>query len=165
MEFQNDEINVLGTMAIGGASTMGHDLFQAPADLIKQRMQLCKNLSFTQTVKNVVNAEGPTGLFRSYPITVFMNIPYQAVVVCVNENLKTIIKPAERSNPHSWYFFCAGVAGGVAGIVTNPLDVVRTRLQTQTLAPSCTKLERQWAKSAAFNDGGKTQSGQAAMKE
>ena len=59
-----------------------------------------------------------------------MNIPYSACVVTVNENLKTFIKPWDRKHSHLWYFACAGVAGGIAGLFTNPLDVVKTRLQT-----------------------------------
>ena len=82
------------------------------------------------------------GLFRSYPLTVFMNIPFFATVVCVNENAKTYIKPWERSNPTLWYFGIAGVAGGIAGVFTNPLDVVKTRIQTQDLNTSCKKLQR-----------------------
>ena len=70
------------------------------------------------------------GLYRSYPVTVFMNLPFTSVVVCVNENMKTLVKPWQRDNPHAWYFVCAGVAGGLAGVFTNPMDVVKTRLQT-----------------------------------
>lgn len=52
------------------------------------------------------------------------------MVVCVNENMKTLLRPMDREKPHFWYFLCASVAGGTAGVITNPLDVIKTRLQT-----------------------------------
>lgn len=120
-------------MSIGAVSTFAHDFFGTPADIVKQRLQLCKHLTARKVVYDIINTEGFKGLYRSYPVTVFMNVPFMSVVVCVNENMKTMVKPWQRDNPHAWYFFCAGVAGGLAGVLTNPLDVVKTRLQTQEL--------------------------------
>ena len=95
---------------------------------MKQRMQLCNSVSVLQTFRNIVREEGFRGLYRSYPITVSMNIPFASCVVCCNENLKTVVRPWERQNSYIWYFLCAGISGGLAGLMTNPLDVVKTRL-------------------------------------
>ena len=140
LNFKNESFNMVSTMSIGALSTFAHDFFVTPADIIKQRLQLCKSLTARQCFVDIISNEGIRGLYRSYPVTVFMNLPYMSMVVCVNENMKTWLKPWDRSQPHAWYFLCAGVAGGMAGIATNPLDVVKTRLQTQELQPSCKKL-------------------------
>ena len=95
---------------------------------MKQRLQLCKNLTVTQCFKDIIRDEGLRGLYRSYPLTVSMNIPFASCVVCANENLKTVIRPWERTHSYFWYFVCAGFAGGLAGLMTNPLDVIKTRL-------------------------------------
>ena len=91
-------------------------------------MQLCKNLSFRKAFHGITDQSGLKGLYRSYWVTLSMNVPYAAVVVSVNENMKTLVQPWNRKHQHTWYFICAGVAGGAAAVVTNPLDVVKTRL-------------------------------------
>jgi hypothetical protein len=73
-----------------------------------------------------------------------MNIPFASTVVCCNENIKTMIRPSERPHSYLWYFLCAGMAGGIAGLVTNPMDVVKTRLQIQEVQPSCIRLKDLW---------------------
>jgi solute carrier family 25 iron transporter 28/37 len=95
---------------------------------IKQRLQLCNTLTARQAFRDILKEGGIKMLYKSYPITVLMNVPFASTVVCCNENLKTMTKPWERQNPLGWYFLCAGISGAVAGFITNPFDVVKTRL-------------------------------------
>jgi hypothetical protein len=89
---------------------------------------LCNNLTARQCLKNIIKEEGFKGLYRSYFLTVMMNSPFASAVVCANENLKTFVKPWDKANPLPWYFLCAGISGGIAGMLTNPFDVTKTRL-------------------------------------
>ena len=45
LHYNNEEFEVLNTMLIGAAATFAHDFFITPSDVIKQRLQLCKNLT------------------------------------------------------------------------------------------------------------------------
>eukprot|EP00419_Tripos_fusus_P024405 CAMPEP_0172709776 /NCGR_PEP_ID=MMETSP1074-20121228/55266_1 /TAXON_ID=2916 /ORGANISM="Ceratium fusus, Strain PA161109" /LENGTH=350 /DNA_ID=CAMNT_0013533083 /DNA_START=15 /DNA_END=1067 /DNA_ORIENTATION=- len=118
----------------GAAAQFSHDLFLTPADVVKQRMQLGSHSSATKCLMNIVRLEGVPALFRSMPTTLAMNMPFGAVLVAVNESLKDIMGLEESIHTRRGlvsYFFSAGVAGGVAASVTQPLDVIKTRLQTQ----------------------------------
>lgn len=57
-----------------------------------------------------------------------MNIPQHGFTVGINENLKIKFKPKQKRIKYLWYFLCAGVAGAIAVMITNPLDVIKTRL-------------------------------------
>ena len=50
-------------------------------------------MSAKEAIRSLIKEEGYRGLYRSYPVTVMMNIPFASVVVSVNENLKTYVQP------------------------------------------------------------------------
>ena len=66
-----------------------------------------------------------------------MNVPFSAALVSINENLKVMSKPTESNYTFSLYFGCAFIAGALAAVITNPLDVTKTRLQTQNMDMTC----------------------------
>jgi solute carrier family 25 iron transporter 28/37 len=118
----------------GAASQFSHDLILTPADVVKQRMQLgCGATSF-EAARSILRREGAAALFRSLPTTLAMNLPFGSILVAANESFKHSMGLEESSDERSvlpWYFVSAGVSGGIAAAATQPLDVIKTRLQTQ----------------------------------
>jgi hypothetical protein len=62
------------------------------------------------------------------------DIPYAIVTLLTYEHLKTVWKTrAEKKFPdvpnRAWDLLVGGLAGGVGSFVTNPMDVIKTRLQ------------------------------------
>ena len=130
----------------GVLATTLHDAVLTPMDVVKQRLQLGYYSGVVDCVRTIVREEGAVALFRSYPTTVLMNVPYASLVVSSNESVKKLLNPSGELNMPV-YLFAGAVSGAVASFFTNPLDVVKTRLQTQSLrttiapaAPSSTAL-------------------------
>lgn len=115
---------------IGALATISHDAFLTPSDWIKQRMQLTR-MGTLEWIRDTIKNEGFRALYKAYPITILMNIPFAFVIVSANENIKVYAKPKIQKHPLPYYFGWAFIAGWIAGFATNPLDVVKTRLQTQ----------------------------------
>jgi solute carrier family 25 (mitochondrial iron transporter), member 28/37 len=120
--------------AAGVIATTLHDAILTPMDVVKQRLQLGYYTGVTNCIRTIVKEEGVTAFYRSYPTTVAMNVPYAAVVVATNESMKKILNPSGNMNLPV-YLLSGAVAGAAAALFTNPLDVVKTRLQTQRCRP------------------------------
>jgi len=110
-------------------------LILTPSDVVKQRLQLGQFRTTMECVNFLWATEGFKGFFRSVPITLVMNVPYSSIMVASNESIKKIWSPSGKHNMFS-YFICAGMAASIAAILTNPLDVIKTRLQTQSYLSS-----------------------------
>ena len=129
----------LAAAASGALATVLHDAVLTPIDVVKQRLQLGYYKGALDCMRSMLREEGAMAFMRSYPTTVAMNIPYAATVVATNESLKEVLNP-HRDHDMLAYLLSGAGAGALAAFVTNPLDVIKSRLQTQRCRPSFTTL-------------------------
>lgn len=66
----------------------------------------------------------------SYPTTLAISIPFNAIQYTLYEHLKRVLNPTHEYSPSTHMISGAG-AGAVAAAVTTPLDVAKTMLQTR----------------------------------
>lgn len=129
-----------------------------PVDVIKERRQVQADLgkyhykSDLDAIKQIKATEGIRGLYRAYGATVLSFGPFSALYFTFYENIKgavvkndpaTYLKKVNKegedgkkaAHTQDIGFFqsmlCSMLAGGVASVMTNPLDMAKLRLQVQ----------------------------------
>jgi len=137
----------VGASVAGATATLLHDTIMCPMDTIKQRMQLGHYTSVYDAFVTIVktSGEGWMGLYRSFGVTLLSNLPYGMIMFTTNEWLRgtllqwkhgsdMIIKQQQQQHLDLATTLLAGMgAGAVAAGLTSPLDLVKTRLQTQNM--------------------------------
>lgn len=118
----------------GATAALSHDICMTPFDVVKQRMQLGYYKNMSHCFKSVIKTEGIGAFYIAFPTTVMMNIPFGMIMVAANESAKKVLNPTGKYDIAS-SMIAGSIAGGIAAFFTNPLDVVKTRLQTQNLQP------------------------------
>ena len=153
----------LAAAACGAMATTLHDAVLTPLDVVKQRLQLGFYDGVTDCVRTIIKQEGVGALFRSYPTTLLMNWPYASVLVATNETIKETMRQARgpghkagKDDPLSGaeFLLSGALAGAVAAAVTTPLDVLKTRLQTQGLSVAAPLAPTVDARPSARRGGG-----------
>ncbi|KAK3189304.1 hypothetical protein Dsin_028865 [Dipteronia sinensis] len=122
--------------------------FVCPLDVIKTRLQVhglpegaqsCRTGSIIVTsLQNIVKNEGLKGLYRGLSPTILALLPNWAVYFTVYERLKDLLHSHGHGSNQLTVgenMLAAAGAGVATSITTNPLWVVKTRLQTQAMRP------------------------------
>jgi hypothetical protein len=77
-------------------------------------------------------------MFSGYKATIFRDLPFSALQFAFYEQERKLAKDwiGHRDIGLALEILTATTAGGMAGVLTCPLDVVKTRIQTQKNSPS-----------------------------
>eukprot|EP00906_Rhabdomonas_costata_P026291 RCo037450 len=120
----------------GACATVGHDLFHTPFDVLKQRLQISGGtVGVVAMIKKVLMTEGVRAFYVSMPTTILMNVPFSSAHFATYETVKTLLGASDTDMEHSFwkYAVAGGLGGACGGIVSNPLDVIKTRQQVGAL--------------------------------
>ncbi|CAI9775137.1 unnamed protein product [Fraxinus pennsylvanica] len=135
--------DVLYDASAGAAAGAIAATFVCPLDVIKTRLQVHglpelhpshKGSVILTSLRNIVRNEGVKGLYRGLSPTLTALLPNWAVYFTVYGHLKELLHSHEDRNDQLSFglnMIAASGAGAATSIATNPLWVVKTRLQTQ----------------------------------
>ncbi|SOV17058.1 mitochondrial carrier protein, putative [Plasmodium sp. gorilla clade G2] len=107
-------------------------IIRLPFEILKQNMQVSGNISMLKAIYNISNKNDlPKYLFNSYLIMVAREIPFDCIQYFLWESLKEKgkkdFKKLSDKHPTLMSALCGGMAGGIAGFLTTPVDVIKSR--------------------------------------
>jgi len=115
-----------------------------PTEVIKTRSQTSSYGALTNpslaTAKLVWKADGLKGFYRGFGTTVMREIPFASLQFPMYEFFKYRLSYLLYHKPSSLRPFeaslCGSAAGGIAAVLTTPLDVLKTRVMLDLRDPS-----------------------------
>jgi len=138
-------------LAAGALSELASSVVVVPQEVIKSRMQLGANPSVStggwlttqsnyrnavHAIVSIVREEGVRGLYAGFRACVAVDCTFGAIQFVLYEHLKSLhrlrtgkLPTDELSTAEA--LGAGAAAGGLAGLATNPLDVVAARLMVQ----------------------------------
>ncbi|CAL5203715.1 unnamed protein product [Lathyrus oleraceus] len=139
---------ILFNAASGASAGVIAATFVCPLDVIKTRFQVhgvphfangtVKGSVIVSSLQQIFHKEGLRGMYRGLAPTVLALLPNWAVYFTMYEQLKSLLHSDDENHHHlpvGANMAAAAGAGAATTLFTNPLWVVKTRLQTQGMRP------------------------------
>ena len=131
--------NALISSAIAAA---GSCVVSVPQECIKQNLVTGVYSSFREAVTLIYQTKGIAGFYNAWRPTMARNVPFVITTFTVNDYVKTRIMNKKRQQHGKKKAATVGLSplenltigissAFLGGIVTNPIDVVKTRMMTQ----------------------------------
>lgn len=135
----------LAYLASGFIADLAASVVYVPSEVLKTRLQLQGRYnnpffnsgynyrSTLHATRTIIKEEGFAALFYGYKATLFRDLPFSALQFAFYEQEQKWAKEyvGGKDIGLGLEILTATTAGGMAGVMTCPLDVVKTRIQTQ----------------------------------
>ncbi|KAF2430143.1 mitochondrial carrier [Tothia fuscella] len=135
----------LAYLSAGFIADLAASPLYVPSEVLKTRLQLQgrhNNPFFNSgynyrgtvhAIRRIYAHEGFPALFHGYKATLVRDLPFSALQFAFYEQEQKLAKAwcGRRDIGLGLEIFTGATAGGMAGVITCPLDVVKTRIQTQ----------------------------------
>ncbi|XP_056262229.1 mitochondrial glycine transporter B-like [Pseudoliparis swirei] len=134
--FQDSRPGAAGAVLLGGGARAVAGVVMLPVTVIKARFE-CGRYSYgsvTGALRSVCRTEGPAALFSGLVATLLRDVPFSGLYVMFYSQAKASL-PKDISTSASAplaNFGCGLLAGVSASLVTQPADVVKTRVQVNS---------------------------------
>ncbi|KAI9264370.1 mitochondrial carrier domain-containing protein [Phascolomyces articulosus] len=136
---------VVSHLTAGSLGDLLASIFYVPSEVLKTRLQLqgrYNNPHFISgynyrgtwhATKVIVKYDGFGALFHGFTATILRDVPYSALQFACYEQFKKFAKKQYNGEqlPIGIDLLTGSMAGGIAGAITTPLDLMKTLLQTQ----------------------------------
>lgn len=133
-------------LASGFLGDFASSIIYVPSEVLKARFQLqgpYNNVHFNSgynyrglidATRTIVREEGWEALFYGYRATLIRDLPFSALQFAFYERFHKMAREwrGSRDIGIDLEIGTGAAAGGLAGVITTPLDVIKTRIQTQT---------------------------------
>ncbi|PHH88574.1 hypothetical protein CDD83_7355 [Cordyceps sp. RAO-2017] len=135
----------LSYLSAGLVGDLAASVVYVPSEVLKTRLQLQgrynnphfhSGYNYRGTIdaaRTIVRTEGVSALFYGYKATLYRDLPFSALQLMFWEQFHTWARRYKQSRDIGvpLELLTGAAAGCLAGVMTCPLDVVKTRLQTQ----------------------------------
>ncbi|XRB07453.1 mitochondrial carnitine/acylcarnitine transporter [Pycnococcus provasolii] len=130
-----------------------------PAELVKTTLQTRKlqngnkDVGPFNTLRAIVNAEGPLGLYRGFAAMLLREVPGNALFFVSYEELKSLVRQMTNSE-ETGVVVGGGCAGAVYWTAVMPVDAIKTRIQAARCAGTSTTMGIFQAAQNVYREGG-----------
>jgi solute carrier family 25 (mitochondrial S-adenosylmethionine transporter), member 26 len=126
--------NTVGPLLASAAGAISSCVVSVPQEVIKQRLVTGVYSSFREAVATIYRKEGVLGFYSGWKPTVLRNVPFVVTTFTTMDFVKRRVleKRPERKELTLLENLSIGTGAALVGVlVTNPADVVKTRMMTQ----------------------------------